>query len=180
MKIISYIIFFISIYSLPAYGQKREKIKYEADELKFQRINKEPVRKLINNVIFIQGETEVRCDSANFYNKKNLMEAYGNVKIYNSDSSVITSNILIYDGNKKIAQLRGNVIYVKDQQEIKTQKLDYYIDEKKGLYFDGGRLRDETIILRVLMVRFLVIEIYLHSPKKLNSEGKIISCIQIQ
>ena len=108
------------------------------------------------------------------------MEAYGNVKIYNSDSSVITSNILIYDGNKKIAQLRGNVIYVKDQQEIKTQKLDYYIDEKKGLYFDGGRLRDETIILRVLMVRFLVIEIYLHSLKKLNSEGKIISCIQIQ
>ena len=144
MKIIPYIIFFISIYSLPAYGQKREKIKYEADELKFQRINKEPVRKLINNVIFIQGETEVRCDSANFYNKKNLMEAYGNVKIYNSDSSVITSNILIYDGNKKIAQLRGNVIYVKDQQEIKTQKLDYYIDEKKGLYFDGGSLKDET------------------------------------
>ena len=172
MKIIPYIIFFISIYSLPAHGQKREKIKYEADELKFQRLNKEPVRKLINNVIFIQGETEVRCDSANFYNKKNLMEAYGTVKIYNSDSSVITSNILIYDGNKKIAQLRGNVKYIKDQQEIKTQKLDYYIDEKKGLYFDGGSLKDETNNLKSINGIFFGDRNISSFSKKVEFRGK--------
>ena len=37
----------------------QEKIKYKADELKFRRINKEPVRKLIKNVIFKQGDTEI-------------------------------------------------------------------------------------------------------------------------
>jgi len=172
MKIIPYLIFFISIYSFSAYSQKKEKIRYEADELKFQRINKEPVRKLIKNVIFIQGETEVRCDSANFYNKKNLMEAYGNVKIYNSDSSVITSNILIYEGNKKIAKLRGNVIYIKDQQEIKTQKLDYYIDEKKGLYFGGGRLKDETNNLKSINGTFFGDRNISSFSKKVEFKGK--------
>ena len=36
-------------------AQKKEKIKYQADELKYSRKNKEPVRKLLNNVIFRQG-----------------------------------------------------------------------------------------------------------------------------
>lgn len=122
----------------------QEKIKYKADELKFRRINKEPVRKLIKNVIFKQGDTEIKCDSANFFNKRNVMEAYGNVIITNSDSSIITSNLLIYDGNDKIAKLRENVIYVKNNEEIKTDNLNYYIEIKKGEYFGGGELRDET------------------------------------
>ena len=100
----------------------QEKIKYKADELKFRRINKEPVRKLIKNVILKQGDTEIKCDSANFFNKRNVMEAYGNVIITNSDSSIITSNLLIYDGNDKIAKLRENVIYVKNNEEIKTDR----------------------------------------------------------
>ena len=72
MKIIPYIIFFISIYSLPAYGQKREKIKYEADELKFQRINKEPVRKLINNVILFKEKLKFDAILLIFTTKKIL------------------------------------------------------------------------------------------------------------
>ena len=134
--------FLILISFTELYSQ--EKIKYKADELKFRRINKEPVRKLIKNVIFKQGDTEIKCDSANFFNKRNVMEAYGNVIITNSDSSIITSNILIYDGNDKIAKLRENVIYVKNNEEIKTDNLNYYIESKKGEYFGGGKLRDET------------------------------------
>ena len=132
------------IISFNSYSQEKEKIKYKADELKFRRINKEPVRKLINNVIFRQGETEIKCDSANFYNRKNLMEAYGNVTIINSDSSIITANKLIYDGNKKVAKLRDNVIYIKNNEEIKTNILNYYIDLKKGEFFEGGDLKDGT------------------------------------
>ena len=76
-------------------AQKKDKISYKADELKFRRINKEPVRKLINNVIFTQGKTEITCDSANFYNKKNILEAFGNIVITNPDSSVIKARKLI-------------------------------------------------------------------------------------
>ena len=160
MKLHQIIFLFTLAFPLAVAGQKKEKIRYEADELKFKRVDKEPVRKLKYNVVFRQGDTEVRCDSANFYNRRNILEAFGNVKIINSDSSTIISEILTYDGNNKIAKLRGNVVYVKDNEEIKTNKLDYYIDTKKGLYFDGGKLKDETNNLESINGVFLEIKTY--------------------
>ena len=74
LKILISILFCTEIYA-------QEKVKYKAEELKFRRINKEPVRKLISNVIFTQGETQISCDSANFYNRKNLLEAFGNIAV---------------------------------------------------------------------------------------------------
>ena len=135
MKINYYIFIFLNLISFCLLGQKKEKITYKADELKFRRINKEPVRKLINNVVFIQGNTEIKCDSANFYNKKNVLEAYGNILITNSDSSTINAELLIYDGESKIAKLRNNVIYKKNEEQIRTNSLDYFIEEKKGIFY---------------------------------------------
>ena len=134
MKFNYYFLFFLTLISFNLSGQKKEKITYKADELKFRRIDKEPVRKLIGNVIFIQGNTEIKCDSANFYNRKNTLEAFGNILITNSDSSTINAEILIYDGETKSAKLRKNVIYTKGDEQIKTNNLDYFIDEKKGFF----------------------------------------------
>ena len=129
-------------------AQKKEKIKYQADELKYLRENKEPVRKLINNVIFKQGTLIITCDSANFYNKRNIMEAYGNIKITDIDSLMITGNKLVYDGNKKIAKLRENVIYTKNNYELKTNFLDYNIENKIGKFFEYGLLKENENNLR--------------------------------
>ena len=128
-------------------GQKKEKITYKADELKFRRIDKEPVRKLIGNVIFIQGDTEIKCDYANFYNRKNTLEAYGNILITNSDSSTINAQLLVYDGETKTAKLRKNVVYKKENEQIKTNNLDYFIKEKRGFFFNEGELKDEINVL---------------------------------
>ena len=141
LKILISILFCTEIYA-------QEKVKYKAEELKFRRINKEPVRKLISNVIFTQGETQISCDSANFYNRKNLLEAFGNIEIINSDSSVITAKSLVYDGNNKTAKLRGNVIYKKNDDIIKTDILNYLVDSKKGEFFDGGQLEDGVNTLK--------------------------------
>ena len=147
MKFNYYFLFFLTLISFNLSGQKKEKITYKADELKFRRIDKEPVRKLIGNVIFIQGNTEIKCDSANFYNRKNTLEAFGNILITNSDSSTINAEILVYDGETKSAKLRNNVIYNKGEEQIKTNNLDYFIDEKKGIFFNEGELKDEKNIL---------------------------------
>ena len=105
---------------------KTKKIKIKNNS-GFRRIDKEPVRKLIGNVIFIQGNTEIKCDSANFYNRKNTLEAFGNILITNSDSSTINAELLIYDGETKSAKLRKNVIYTKGDEQIKTNNLDYFL-----------------------------------------------------
>ena len=77
-------------------AQKKEKIKYQADELKYSRENKEPVRKLLNNVIFRQGTLIIKCDSANFYNKRNIMEAYGNIIITDVSGIINMIKLILY------------------------------------------------------------------------------------
>ena len=48
----------MAIISFDLVGQKKEKISYRADELKFKRVNKEPVRKLKYNVVFHTSDDE--------------------------------------------------------------------------------------------------------------------------
>jgi len=143
MKTLFFNLIFLSIISFDLIGQKKEKINYSADELKFKRVNKEPVRKLKYNVVFTQGETEIKCDSANFYNRRNILEAFGKIIITNSDSSIIVAEKLTYDGESKTAKLRDNVIYKKGDEQIKTNNLDYFIEMKMGIFFDDGELNDE-------------------------------------
>ena len=143
MKKIFFSFIILTLISTNLFSQKKEKVSYKADELKFRRINKEPVRKLKNNVIFNQGDTEIKCDSAYFYNKRNILEAFGKILITNSDSSTIVAEKLIYDGESKTAKLRDNVIYKKGSEQIKTNNLDYYIDIKMGVFFENGELKDE-------------------------------------
>ncbi|MFL3000755.1 MAG: OstA-like protein [Cytophagales bacterium] len=147
MKKIFFSFILLTFISANLFSQKKEKVSYKADELKFKRINKEPVRKLKNNVIFNQGGTEIKCDSANFYNKRNILEAFGKILITNSDSSTIVAEKLIYDGESKTAKLRDNVIYKKGNEQVKTNNLDYYIDIKMGIFFENGELKDEINIL---------------------------------
>jgi len=143
-----FIIFFINLVSInPLFSQKKEKITYKANELQYLRINKEPVRKLISNVIFTQGITTIKCDSAYFFNKKNVMEAYGNVIITDEDSLKITAKKLIYDGNKKNAVLSGNVIYTKKNNILKTNNLIYDFVNKIGKFNSRGELTDQENIL---------------------------------
>jgi len=148
MKFIYFNIVLFCLTSFEIIAQKKDKISYKADELKFRRINKEPVRKLINNVIFNQGETEIKCDSANFYNRRSILEAFGNIIITNPDSSVIKARKLVYNGETKIAKLRDNVIYIKGDEQIKTNNLDYDFNEKKGFFFNSGELKDNVNTLK--------------------------------
>ncbi len=145
MKMIILLFFFLPYNNL--FEQRKDKISYKADELKFRRINNEPVRTLITNVEFTQGSTKIICDSANFFTRKNILEAYGNILITNSDSSTIKAKFLTYNGDTKIAKLRDNVIYKKNLELITTNNLDYNIEEKKGYFFSGGELRDDENIL---------------------------------
>ena len=124
-------------------AQKNERIKYKADELFEFREKGEKIRKLTGNVIFSQDGTTMYCDSSLFYVKKNLMEAFGSVKIVD-DSVTITAKRLTYNGKTKTAQLRNDVIYNKGKQNLFTDFLDYNSDTEIANYYNNGRLEDET------------------------------------
>lgn len=73
------------------------------------------------------------------------MEAYGNVRITDGDSVEVTARRLKYDGNKRVAHLRSNVVFVKKATAtLYTDYLDYYRNLNEARYFNGGKLVDTT------------------------------------
>lgn len=127
-----------------AQAQKGKKIRYKADgALEFGKRDGESFRKLNDNVVFTQENTTVYCDSSLFFSKKNVMEAFGHVKIVD-DPAVITSEELTYEGDNRMARLRKNVIYREDERRLYTEFLDYDLDGEIANYFNNGKLIDST------------------------------------
>lgn len=126
------------------YGQKRVKLK-DADVL---RSGKGGFQRLIGNVVFVQNETTIYCDSAHFYRRENSVEAFGNVRIVEGDSIRITGSRLVYSGDNKTAKLRRNVVFNKlKTATLYTDNLDYARVPNVAYYFNGGRLVDSVNVL---------------------------------
>ncbi len=90
----------------------------------------------------------IRCDSAFLYKKDNKLEAFGHIRVFDMiDSTTITSNRMIYNGNSQYANLRENVIYREDSIILYTDYLDYDIISKSANYFNGGKLIDGDNVL---------------------------------
>ena len=145
VKILQYYTFllFLLWLSPTATAQKKERIRYKADELEYGKKDGRNYRKLTDNVVFTQENTTVYCDSSFFYRKENIMEAFGHVRIVD-DSTVITSKKLIYEGDNRMAKLRQNVIYNEGERKLYTDFLDYDLDGEIAHYFNSGQLIDST------------------------------------
>ena len=127
--------------------------------------------KWIGAVKFTQEDTHITCDSAVRYDKTNLIEAFGHVRIEEGDSIVITSRKLIYEGDNKIARLRENVVFSKlGEVTLYTDFLDYERLKDLAYYYNNGKLVDSTNTLKSLKG-------YYHTASKMasfktNVEGK--------
>ncbi len=145
MKILQYSILFLFLLGVTdqAISQQKRKIQYRADSLFFAKKDGESYRKLKNNVVFEQKSTTVYCDSSFFYPARNVMEAYGRVRIVD-DSVTITSRRLLYDGNERKARLRDNVVYTRGERQLFTDFLDYDLETEVAHYFNNGKLVDTT------------------------------------
>lgn len=125
-------------------AQKRVRLK-QADFSRGGVKNGVRVDWVIGNVIFTQNQTTIYCDSAQIFKKENSVEAYGHVRITDGDSVTVTSKYLRYDGDKRIAHLRNDVVFVKlATATLYTDNLDYYRNLSEARYFNGGKLVDST------------------------------------
>jgi lipopolysaccharide export system protein LptA len=129
-------------------GQKKVKLR-QADVAKGTKPkNGERFERLLGNVIFTQNNTTIFCDSAHFYKKQNSLEAYGKVRITEGDSVNITGRKLEYDGNKKLAKMRSNVVFTKlATATLYTDFLDYSRATNIAYYFNKGKLVDSANVL---------------------------------
>ena len=126
-----------------SFQQKTTKIKLiQAESMQFDKRFGEKVKRLIGNVVFEHDGTYLHCDSAYLNDETNNLDAYGNVRIKVSDTLNIYSDLLNYDGNKKIAYLNNNVRLVDKDAVLTTDHLVYNRTTRTANYYDGGRIID--------------------------------------
>ncbi len=138
------IVFLALICSLSAFGQRKVKMK-QANTLRGSVQNGVRTDWVIGDVIFVQNETTIYCDSAIFNRSENSIQAFGKIKVEEGDSVTVTASSLTYDGNKKIAYLRKNVIFRKlETATLYTDFLDYDRPKNEARYFNNGKMVDST------------------------------------
>lgn len=128
-------------------GQKIEILDYTRS-LTFKTINDTTKLTIIaGNVKMKQGNSLFFCDSCVMNNNANLFEAWGHVKIIDSDTATVTANHLRYLTQRKIAYFDGNVKMTDGHASLTTPDLEYDMETNIGTYLHGGKVINKKSVL---------------------------------
>ena len=138
---------FFVLFSLFVSSQSHVKTKsgakieiLNANTLEFEERDGENVKRLIGDVRLKHDDALMFCDSAYIYSSNNTMDAYGHVRINQGDSLQLYGDSLKYDGNTKIAILRGDIRLVNEDMTLTTSYLDYNRTDNIAYYYGGGKM----------------------------------------
>jgi lipopolysaccharide export system protein LptA len=145
IKLAFVFVFLCCTHCFTASAQNPNQLQYKAKVFEGLKEGGISYKKLVGDVVFTQEKTIIYCDSAVLFDETNSMEAFGNVLIEDLEDSVtITSDRLKYQGDGRIAELRGDVQYIDDSIRLYTDNLDYDMVNKSAIYFGGGKIEDGT------------------------------------
>jgi len=113
-----------------------------ADLLLFDQMLRPDVQVAKGNVRFRHDNATLACDSAYFYQSFNSLDAFSRVVINQGDTIFAYGDRLYYDGNTKLARLRGNVRLENRKTTLYTDSLNYDRTTELAYYFTGGKVVD--------------------------------------
>ena len=90
-------------------------------------------RSAAKQVHLVHQGMDVWSDKAFFYKKENRFDAFGNVRIVQGDSLVLTSKTVNYDGKNKLAVAKEQVVLDNKEMLLKTDTL--YFDRMKSIAY---------------------------------------------
>jgi lipopolysaccharide export system protein LptA len=111
-----------------------------ANTLEYEEIKGVKVKRLIGDVQLKHDDALMFCDSAFIYSNTNTMDAYSNVRINQGDSLRMYGDSLKYNGNTRIAILRGDIRLVNNDVTLTTNYLDYNRNDNVAYYYGGGTM----------------------------------------
>lgn len=100
--------------------------------------------RLLGNVNFLYQGNKMYCDSAHYFEKKQIVRAYGRVHINKRDTLNLFCDSLLYNGKTRKAKLWGNVRVRDNEYKLTTDTLEYDARASQATYRHGGRV--ESII----------------------------------
>lgn len=139
------IFFILFLLSFSLLAQQKTKILLRSS--KSARVEKNNNTTYLRNPVFEQDGATLACDSAIFYESRNVFDAFNNVHINSGDTINIYSDRLTYDGNTKNAHLTSNVRMIDKESVLTTNILDYNLGSKVGTYVTGGKIVSKDVTL---------------------------------
>ena len=116
-----------------------------ADQLYYDQYKRPNVQIVKGNVSFRHAGTHLRCDSAYFNERENTFEAFGHVRMNQSDTLTLTSDYAWYDGRpeREMVYARKNVVVTHRKTSVlKTDSLNYDRKFNYVFYAEGGHFHD--------------------------------------
>ena len=96
--------------------------------------------RLLGNVNFLYQGNKMYCDSAHYFEKKQVVRAYGRVHINKRDTLNLFCDSLLYNGKTRKAKLWGNVRVRDNEYKLTTDTLEYDAKASQAIYRNGGRV----------------------------------------
>ena len=105
-------------------------------------------RTFYGNVIFLHKGVYLHSQQAIHNTGSNNLTAYGNIKINQGDTLTITGDTLYYDGNTRIAQIKGRrVIMTDDDLELESKSMVYNLNTDVAYYPVKGVIHQDSTVL---------------------------------
>ena len=102
---------------------------------------------MVGNVRLKQDNTLFYCDSAVQNSHAGIIEAFGNIHINDEDSVHTYAQYLLYYTESKTAILKKKVRLTDNKTNLFTEELEYDVNQKIGIYRNGGRVLNGTSVL---------------------------------
>lgn len=102
---------------------------------------------LVGHVQLQEDRTLIYCDSMIRNSRENHIECFGNVRIFDGDSTNIYSDYMKYDALTKNVLFQKNVKLTDGKGVLTTQELQYNMNTKIGVYFHGGKVVNNGSVL---------------------------------
>ncbi len=129
-----------------------------SDSLNYDEQTKAGTKILRGHVVFRHEDALLYCDSAYFYEKQNSLDAFGKVRMLQSDSVMAYGEALYYNGNTRIARLKGHVRLVHKSYTVTQLAADSILYDRsrgKAFFERGGVIRDELNTLRSIRGEYM-------------------------
>ncbi|MBP5395882.1 MAG: hypothetical protein J6Y34_02680 [Bacteroidales bacterium] len=129
-------------------AQQASPIRCTADLLQYDNGLFPGAQVFTGNVEFRHEGSVGYADTVFYYEKANMLEAFGGeVIIHINDSVHLSGHSLRYDGASRTAVLDGNVVLYDNHSTLYTDLLTFYRAEQYAFYDCGGRIENDSAVL---------------------------------
>ncbi|WP_432709750.1 OstA-like protein [Pedobacter sp.] len=140
-------LFVFLLFLMPLFSLAQERTKIFLDRFEWGKVDNKTKISYLRKPVFRHENAILTCDSAVYYEDRNVFEAFNNVHINQADTLNIYSDRLNYNGNTKLAHLTSNVRMLDQGSVLTTNVLDYNLGTRIGTYVNGGKIVNKDVTL---------------------------------